>query len=549
MVVLSASIITRSGKALVSRQYVEMTRMRIEGLIAAFPKLVGHSKQHTFVETDTVRYVYQPLENHLYLILLTTKTSNIVEDLSTLRLLAKVVPDVAGGLQENNINENAFELIFAFDEVLTAGGYREDATLSSIRTNLQMESHEETMFKIIEEKKKEEAKNTMKAKQLEIQKRQMQQLKANVFNQNGLGGSAPTGGMVGFGGGGQAPSGAAGMFEGFGGDTGPTYESGGGFNPSSFDTSRQEPEEPAAPRVPVKGMKLGGGKTTKKDSLMAAMAAEDNFSSFSSFSAKDTAAAFGLAPVPAKPATPAAPATISLEEKISVLLNREGGVESAEIKGILNYTANTDQGQFVSIAVNKKVLAARCTENWSFGTSPKINKSNYEKKGILVPKDTKKGFPLNRQMGILRWSYASDDAAPLTVNCWPEDDGDGTINVTIEYEFIRSEMTLRDVNIVLPLGTTDPPAIESIDGNYKHDPHSGLLCWHHDQIDANNDSGSIEFAIAGSNPEVFFPVKVSFASNDFLCPIEVEGISAIDGGATVPNTMSKNVIPDSYQCV
>ena len=109
-----------------SRQFVEMNRLRVEGLLAAFPKLVGHAKQHTFVETDSVRYVYQPLENQMYLLLVTTKASNIVEDLGTLRLLAKVVPDVAGSLQEQAINEHAFDLIFAFDEVLTAGGYKED---------------------------------------------------------------------------------------------------------------------------------------------------------------------------------------------------------------------------------------------------------------------------------------------------------------------------------------------------------------------------------------------------------------------------------------
>jgi hypothetical protein len=46
----------------VSRQFVDMTRIRIEGLLAAFPKLVGSGKQHTYVETENVRYVYQPLE-------------------------------------------------------------------------------------------------------------------------------------------------------------------------------------------------------------------------------------------------------------------------------------------------------------------------------------------------------------------------------------------------------------------------------------------------------------------------------------------------------
>jgi len=93
--------------------------MRVEGLMAAFPKLVGHFKQHTFVEADTVRYVYQPMENQLFSFLRTKKASNIVEDLGTLRLLAKVIPDVAVSVSEIPFMNMPLNLFFSFDEVLT----------------------------------------------------------------------------------------------------------------------------------------------------------------------------------------------------------------------------------------------------------------------------------------------------------------------------------------------------------------------------------------------------------------------------------------------
>lgn len=307
-----------------------------------------------------------------------------------------------------------------------------------------------------------------------------------------------------------------------------------------------KPEEPAAPRVPVKGMKLGAlGGSKNKDSLMAAFAAEDNI-----HLNKKSGDALGLSEVAAAPAAPpAAPVSLALEEKISAQMNRDGGIDSCEVKGTLTYTANTEQGQFATIGINKSVLLSKCKSNWNLSTHPKVNKSIYEKEGVLALKDTKKGFPLNRPVGVFRWTYASSDAAPITINCWPEDEGGGSMNVNIEFELARPDATLIDVNIVFPLGTTDPPAIESIDGVYKHDSRAGMLCWHHDVIDANNSSGSMEFSIAGNDTDAFFPIQISFKSQSLLCPIEVTNVSSLGNGAPVPNTMSKNVIPDAYECV
>mmetsp|Transcript_1354 Transcript_1354/g.1809 ORF Transcript_1354/g.1809 Transcript_1354/m.1809 type:complete len:541 (-) Transcript_1354:1000-2622(-) len=539
MVVLSASVCTSQGKALVSRQFVEMNRLRVEGLLAAFPKLVGHSKQHTFVETDSVRYVYQPLENQMYLLLITTKASNIVEDLGTLRLLAKVVPDVAGGVLESMINDHAFDIIFAFDEVLTAGGYKEEATISSIRTNLLMDSHEEKVHMALQEAKEQAAKDEMRRQAKTIKDRQMAQMRQNFVNGQGLsaisgGGGGASGGMAGFG---SDPNGGGGMFQGFGSDSADN-------RPEQFAPAPAAPTAPAPPKVVAKGMKLGAlGAAGKKDSLMAAMAAEDNFVPLAKGSnpfglGLDTKAA-------AAPVAPSTPLTLALEEKISVAMNREGGVESCEVKGTLTLTANTDAGAHAVVAVNKSALKG--LPGWTFATHPKVDKKNYEKSGFLSLKGGK-GFPTSRPVGILRWSYANEDAAPITINCWPEDEGSGSINVNIEMELTRPDIVLTDVNILLPLGTSDPPVIESIDGVYKHDPTAGMMCWHFDQVDADNSTGSLEFSIGGHNTDAFFPVQIMFKSEKLLCPIEVTGVTHATNGTSIPNNMSVAFTPENYQC-
>lgn len=309
------------------------------------------------------------------------------------------------------------------------------------------------------------------------------------------------------------------------------------------DYKPKEPEpEDLVPRVPVKGMSLGG--TKKKDNIMAAIGMEDNISILGG---KKSSNALGLAaPVePSGPATPSTPLTIALEEKYTVAMNREGGIESCDLKGTLTLTANTEAGSTIAVAVNKPVMAAQCGANWNFAPHPKVNKPDYEKKGIVTLKGGK-GLPLNRPVGVIRWSYGGEDAVPLSINCWPEDEGSGSINVNIEFELLRPQMTLNDVNILLPLGTTDPPSIESIDGQFKHDASSGMLCWHHDLIDENNSTGSLEFSIAGSDVDAFFPVQVMFKSETFVCPIEITAVTSTATGASIPNSLTKNAAPASY---
>lgn len=147
MVVLAASICTRGGKAVLARSFHEMRRSRLETLLLSFPKLADHGTQHTTVEQDNVRFVYQPLDE-LYMVLITNTQSNILQDIDSLHLFAQVVTSTCKSLDEREILRNAYELLSAFDELVTLG-YRENLTISQIKTFLEMESHEERIQEII----------------------------------------------------------------------------------------------------------------------------------------------------------------------------------------------------------------------------------------------------------------------------------------------------------------------------------------------------------------------------------------------------------------
>ena len=51
-------------------------------------------------------------------------------------------------MEESEILEQAFPLIFAFDEIV-ALGYRESVNLAQIRTFTEMDSHEEKVYQAV----------------------------------------------------------------------------------------------------------------------------------------------------------------------------------------------------------------------------------------------------------------------------------------------------------------------------------------------------------------------------------------------------------------
>lgn len=185
--------------ALVARQYADISRTRLESILNSFNR--ESAQEHSHFENDSIRYVYLPVDTDLYCVLITDLASNLVWDLETVKMCAKLVSEAVNSESSaatnsddesmdyptsiapstvrataSNVNDAALMIVHYWDELLTsippsasggvcsalfaphsfqtsvpAGGAREQVTTSLIRQQIEMHSHEEKLSKIITE--------------------------------------------------------------------------------------------------------------------------------------------------------------------------------------------------------------------------------------------------------------------------------------------------------------------------------------------------------------------------------------------------------------
>ncbi|KAK3834832.1 MAG: Adaptor complexes medium subunit family-domain-containing protein [Linnemannia elongata] len=542
MVVLAISVCTKSGKALISRQFREMTRARIEGLIASFPKLTSSGQQHTTIETDHVRYVYQPLEE-LFIVLITNKQSNILQDIDTLQLVSRVVSSTCRPTDAREIDRNAFELLSSFDEIISLG-YRENVNLAQVGSISEMDSHEEKIQEMIEKNKEREAKEELKrrAKILDLQRKEQRK------NTGGMGGGYGQGGMGG-GGYGQSSMGFGGQ-SGMGGMGGMGNSSGNqGYNsPSpSMDDSSSKFNNPApkAPATKARGMQLGR-KQNNSDLFESLRSEVEAAPAPQQYQQQHQAPVQNSYSAPAEPAFPMESVHVQIEEKITMVANRDGGLESMEVKGDLMLRVSDPSRAKISLALRHLE-----DPNIQFKTHPNVNKVLFNTEKTIAFRDATKEFPLNTPTGVLRWRFLSKDESsiPLSINCWPSPAGDGSSDVNIEYQLENEEMEFKNVSIIIPLPHGATPTVGEVDGEYIVDRQQGALIWQLPSIDSSNASGSLEFNCEGEDTENFFPVSVQFESERLICDVDVIAVTQVADGSSVPFSKQSVLTPAEYSVV
>jgi len=544
MVVLSAAICSKGGKVIIGRQYIDMTRGRVEGLYSTFSKLIqvpqSASKaddQFTLLETDNVRYLYQILDmgaasatgkdSTMYLVVVTTIYSNIIENAAVLQNLYKLVNYITSNSMQSEgqmtmmrvLSLRFYDIVHAFDLVITPHGLLNESVVNMnlINTILEMDSMDEKIAQRDEETK------TAAARQLAKQK-------AAFFKaqQHSTHSSLPRG----FGGGMSTP------LAGGPRSSSKTMES---ISSSSVSSSSSSSSASSAPAPRGKGLVLGGKKGLQ-------LSAQSGAGSARAAPAASPSRASPAAAASAAPRTSDAELDVKIMEQLSVEMNQDATLNSMQIRGELSLCAQTEEAGFAAVQLVDTGVASKA----QFKAHPQIDKEMWSSGKVVCGKGDKP-FPVGHDITVLKWMYSgdsmSDTQPPVSVTCWPTVSPESIV-MTIEYDVIESCVgNMKNAVLVMPL----PQEISSVQERdhdvidvsevqsgteFVYDGEAGGMVWRIGDIsDAYQKNGSIEFSIdlgrlEGVSDDILlqlFPMHLTFELDEKAAsptsPLRVDSVT------------------------
>lgn len=510
MVVLAASITTRTGKPLLSRQFTEISKDRVLELLSNFQSLVTNIlSEHTFVEDEHVRYVYRPFDDY-YIILITNRQSNIIMDLSTLNLFSQTVNHYLNSFDEAEIYDNAFEILSSFDEIVVMG-YKENLSITQVNTYLSLESHEERIQEIIERNKEFEATEERKRRAKEIARREQERkmglspFESSVPSNRFMASDDPN---------------VTNAYNSY-------YSHASAAAQQSYTHAQKEQPVESYARAPVetsqhhagRGMKLSGQSkrgivtNTRSPAVSRPSPQEQE---------EEKPANNGI--------------LISIKETVNAEITRDGAINSSELKGVLELRVNDKELAHAKLALAESVDVK--DRSLQFKTHPNIDKNEFLNSKTISLRDKGKAFPSNDQsLGVLRWRKvaAADDKTlvPLEISTWvsPSEENDGVFDVTVEFEVNEDhKQTLDDVLFTFPVFT------ENVSINTDNNEHNATI------VDIDEDTGitvKLESIAPGMSGVFAFTVEAPF--EDGLFPINVDFKHSEASGESIAGVSIANV--------
>lgn len=92
----SIVICNKNAKILLARQFLKMNHLELNELVVQFTRNIESCKESTHIESDTDLYVFIPIDT-LYLVIISSKNTNIVESIEIIKLVFRLIQDICKG--------------------------------------------------------------------------------------------------------------------------------------------------------------------------------------------------------------------------------------------------------------------------------------------------------------------------------------------------------------------------------------------------------------------------------------------------------------------
>lgn len=102
---------------------------------------------------------------------------------------------------------------------------------------------------------------------------------------------------------------------------------------------------------------------------------------------------------------------LRVEDKLTVRIGRDGGLQTFELAGLLTLRVSEEKYGRIKIFLDNNDQ-----RGIQLQTHPNIDKDLFRNKSQIGLKNPAKPFPMNTDVGVLKWRYTTQDesAIPLT---------------------------------------------------------------------------------------------------------------------------------------
>lgn len=391
-------------------------------------------------------------------------------------------------------------MIFAFDEIV-ALGYRESVNLAQVRTFVEMDSHEEKMYQAVRQSQERDAKVKMREKAKELQRQRIDAVKKGV----------------------RIPSSSS------------SYNN-MSMSPIADSIYEIKVSKPETPKYTTsnKALKLGA-KSKDVDLFVDQLKSEGE----------------KVVPINKKATSMSTSSTIQSdihikkEERLITIIGRDGGTRNFELHGLVSLRISNENYQKIVLQFNNE------SGTIPLQTHPNIDKELFKTNRLIGLKNPTKPFPIDSEVGLLKWTLQSQEdlSVPLSINCWPSENGYGGCDVNIEYNLEHIDLELNNVTVTVPLPFGSAPVIQECNGVYSYEPKKNVLIWSVALVDMSNNTGSIEFEVPKAIASDFFPIKVDFLSKSSYNKIKPMEIRLVDDNTPVKFTFETSLYTGNYEIV